>query len=441
MREIEGLVRKHVKAGYEYEVFFQRVKKTKVEVSGGEVENLSVSEEAGVGIRILKEGRLGFTYTTTLTEESIKEAVLRATEACDLQVPDPGNRFLEELKISEAVSVFDREGVDAPLEMKIDLVMGLERRAKETDPRIKGVRKASLTESVVSVEVSNSHGVSFGFEGTFYSSMIATLGVEGTDQAMSWEFRGSRKLKDLDTEDMIRSVVFKTVSQLNPRPIKTKVMPLVLFNEVSAMILDAFKDMFLGDSLVKDKTLLKDRAGEKVGSERLTLVDDGTMEGGFNTTPYDAEGVPRRRNVIIDRGIFKGFLHSLYTATKSGEEPTGNSGRESFRSQPVSDTTNLFIEKGDVPLETLLCAEEEVFLVLDLMGLHTVDPVSGEFSLGASGMIYRGGKPVHAVRGVTIAGNILDLWDRIVMVGEDLKFFGGVGSPSLLVRDITVGGS
>ncbi|MDQ7038927.1 MAG: TldD/PmbA family protein [Aquificota bacterium] len=441
MREIEGLVRKYVRAGYEYEVFFQRLKKTKVEVSGGEVENLSVSEETGVGIRILREGRIGFSYTTTLTEESIKETVLRATEACDLQVRDPGNRFLEELKISEAVSVFDREGAEAPLEMKIDLVMGLERKAKDMDPRIMGVRKASLTESLVSVEVSNSHGVRFGFDGTFYSSTIATLGVEGTDQTMSWEFRGARRLKDLDTEDMVRSVVFKTVSQLNPRPIKTRVMPVVLFNDVSAMILDAFKDMFLGDSLVKGKTLLKDRVGERVSSEKVTVVDDGTMEGGFNTTPYDAEGVPRRRNIVIERGVFKGFLHSLYTASRSGEDPTGNSGRDSFRSQPVSDTTNLFIEKGDVPLEALLEAEEEVFLVLDLMGLHTVDPVSGEFSLGASGVIYKGGKPDHAVRGVTIAGNILDLWDRIVMVGEDLKFFGGVGSPSLLVRDITVGGS
>ncbi len=94
-----------------------------------------------------------------------------------------------------------------------------------------------------------------------------------------------------------------------------------------------------------------------------------------------------------------------------------------------------------MPFEDLISAEKEVFLVLDLMGLHTVDPVSGEFSLGASGVIYRNGKPAHAVRGVTIAGNILDLWNKIVMVGEDLKFFGSLGSPSILVKDITVGGS
>ncbi len=441
MKEIDRLVRKHVKGGYEFEVFVQRSKKTKIEVSGGEVENLSLSEEVGVGIRVLRENRIGFSYTSEVSEEVIRETVLRAIEICDLQSPDPGNRFLRDLKISSVESVFDREGVETPIEMKVETALGLERRARDLDPRIKGVRKATITETLMEVEVQNSYGVQFGYRGTLYTSMIAALGVEGADSAMSWEFRGSRRLKDLDIEGMVRDVVFKTVSQLRPKPLETRVMPVVLFRDSSAMLLDAFKDMFLGDSLVKDKTILKDRVGESVGSEHLTVVDDGTLEGGFNTLPYDAEGVPRRRNVVVEKGVFKGFLHSLYTATRSGEDPTGNSGRESFRVQPSSDTTNLFIERGSVPFEDLISAEKEVFLVLDLMGLHTVDPVSGEFSLGASGVIYRNGKPAHAVRGVTIAGNILDLWNKIVMVGEDLKFFGSLGSPSILVKDITVGGS
>ncbi len=440
MREVERVVRRHLRQGYEFEVYLQRSKKTKVEVSGGEVENLSVSEEVGVGLRVLKDGRMGFSYTTDLSEEGIKEALGKATEMCDLQEPDPGNRFVEELKKTKASSVFDKEGAETPVDVKVERTLRLERMAKELDPRIKGVRKASLTETLLEVRVENSFGVSFGYEGTFYTSMIVTLGEEGGDSASSWDFRSSRRLKDLDEEGMVRDAVFKTVSQLRPRPLDTRVMPVLFFRDCSAMILEAFKDMFLGDSLVKGKTLLKGKEGEKVGSELLTIVDDGTLEGGFWTFPYDAEGIPTRRNPVVEKGIFKGFLHSLYTALRSGREPTGNSFREGFRSQPTSGITNLFIEKGDTPFEELVSSEEEVFLVLDLMGLHTVDPVSGDFSLGASGVLFKNGKPLHGVRGVTIAGNVLDLWNKIVRVGEDLEFFGNLGSPSVLVRDITVGG-
>ncbi|EDP76360.1 TldD/PmbA family protein [Hydrogenivirga sp. 128-5-R1-1] len=441
MKEVESLVKKFIKPDYEYEIFLQRTKKIKVEVSDEKLENLSSSEEFGVGLRVLKEERMGFSYTTQIDEPSVKDIVEKAMQVSELQNPDRGNRFLKELKISSAESVFDKEGVELSLEDKIDFTLDLERRAKSIDSRIKGVRKAGFTEGVFSVEVTNSFGVEFGYEGTYFTAMIAALAQEGEDSAISWEFRGERRFSRLDADDIARDVVFKSTSLLNPSPIDTRVMPVVFFRESFAMLMEAFSSLFLGDALVKGKTLLKGHLGESVASEELTLIDDGTLEEGFLTTPYDAEGVPRRKNIVIDRGEFKGFLHSLYTATLAGEEPTGNSERSGFRSLPSSGVTNLYVKPGDRGLEELLSAEKEVFLVIDLMGLHTADPVSGEFSLGASGVLFREGKPVHAVRGVTVAGNILDLWNKIVAVGSDLKFYGNVGSPSVLVADITVGGS
>jgi len=412
MKELERSVRKFIKPDYEYELFLQRTKKTKVEISDENLENLSSSEEIGVGLRVLKDNRVGFAYTTQIDEESLKDIVEKATQVSELQNPDPGNRFPREFKISNTESVFDKEGVELPLEEKIDFTLGLEKRAKALDGRIKGVRKAGFTEGIFSLQVINSFGVEFGYEGTYFTAMIAALAQEGEDAAISWEFRGERRFSKLDAEDIAKDVVFKSTSMLNPKPLETKVMPVVFFRESFTMLMEAFSSLFLGDSLVKGKTLLKERVGESVASEELTLIDDGTLEEGFLTTPYDAEGVPRRRNVVIDKGVFKGFLHSLYTSALTDEEPTGNSERSSFRSLPV-----------------------------DLMGLHTADPVSGEFSLGASGVLFREGKPLHAVRGVTVAGNILDLWHKIVAVGSDLKFYGNVGSPSVLVADITVGGS
>lgn len=441
MEEIERLVKRFVKPGYEYEIFRQRIKKLKVEVSEGDVENLSSSEESGVGIRVLREGKMGFSYTSHPDEESLRDAVEKAIQMCDLQNPDRGNTFIKEFKESEVESVFDKEGVEVPLEDKIGIAIELEKRAKEMDKRIVGVRKAGFTQGVFEVESKNSYGVHFGYSGTYYTAMIATLAQEKGDSAISWEFRGTRRLKELDVEDIVRDVVFKSTSLLNPEPLNTRVMPVIFFRESSAMLLEAFSSMFLGDSYVKNKTLLKDRVGESVGNELLTIIDDGSMRGGFSTVPYDAEGVPRRRNIVVEEGVFRGFLHSLYTAELSQEEPTGNSERGSYKNLPASGITNLFIEKGDKTLEELINMEKEVLLVIDLMGLHTVDPVSGEFSLGASGILFKDGKKVHPVRGVTVAGNVLDLWNKIVAVGDDIKFYGNVGSPSLLVRDITVGGS
>jgi len=441
MRELERLIKKYIKGGFEYEVFWQRVKKTKIEVSGGEVESLSTSEETGIGLRVLKDGRIGFSYVGGSGEEKLREAVEKALQSCELQTRDEGNIFKREQEPTSTVSTFDKEGVGMPVEEKVSLTLGLEEGAKALDRRIKGVRKATLTEKVFEVKFFNSYGVSYDYEGTQYSASISALASEGTDSAISWEFRGSRRLADLGMEDIVKDVVFKATSLLNPRDINTAVMPVVFFRDSFAMMLSAFSDMFLGDSYIRGKTLLKDRRGERVGSELFTLVDDGTLEGGFSTFPYDAEGVSTTKTVLVERGTFKGFLHSLYTAEISGEKPTGNSVRADWRSLPVPGISNLYMEKGTLSFRELIGVEETALLVLDLMGLHTVDPISGEFSLGASGLLLKEGKPVHAVRGVTVAGNVLDMWANITAVGDDLVFYGSVGSPSVLVRGLTVGGS
>ena len=440
MENIENLVKKYIKSGYEYEIFFQRVKKNKIEVSDEKIENLSSSEEAGVGIRVFKGNRLGFSYTSHVSEEEVKDVVQKAIEMCEIQEPDPANSFIDKLQLSDVESTYDKEGVLIPLEEKAQIPIEMEKYAKKLDKRIVGVRKSTLTESIFEVYCKNSFGVEYSYSGTAYTAMIATLGTDKGDSAISWEFRGERRLKKLDWKDLVQDAVFKTVSVLHPKLFETKTIPVVFFRETMAMILDAFSPMFLGDYYVKDKTLLKGKVNEKVGSEKLNVYDDGTMPEGFSTFPYDAEGIPAKKKAVIENGIFKGFLHSLYTAKKSGEEPTGNSVRKSYKELPSSGITNLFIQKGEKSLEELLSYYDEAFLVLDVMGLHTVDTVSGDFSLGASGVYYKKGKMEFPVRGITVAGNILELFKNVVEVGNDFKFYGNVGSPSVLVKKVTLGG-
>ena len=440
MENLENIVKKYIKPGYEYEIFFQRIKKNKIEVTDEKVENLSSSEEQGVGIRVIKDKKLGFAYSSYIGEEEIKDTVEKAMEMCELQEEDEALGFIEKLEPPKAQSVYDEEGLSTPLEEKIEIPVNMEKFAKELDKRIVGVRKSSLTETEFEVYLKNSYGVEFSYKGTSYTAMIATLGTEEGDSAISWEFRGERRLKRLDWRDLVKDAVFKTVNLLHPKPFETKTIPVVFFRESFAMLLEAFSPMFLGDSYVKGKTLLKDKKGETIASEKVNLFDDGTLPEGFSTIPYDAEGVITQRTPLIEKGVFKGFLHSLYTAKKSGEEPTGNSLRGSYKEQPSSGLTNFYLEKGEKNLEELLSLPEECFLVLEVMGLHTVDPISGDFSLGTSGLYYKKGKKLHPVRGITVAGNILDLLKGIVEVGSDFRFYGNVGSPSVLVEKLTLGG-
>ncbi|HIQ48713.1 MAG TPA: TldD/PmbA family protein [Aquifex aeolicus] len=440
MENIENLVKKYIRPGYEYEIFFERRKKLKIESSNETVENISSSEEQGVGVRVLKDKKIGFAYSSFLGEEEIRDTVEKAMEMCEILEADYGNEFIKELPPPHAVSIYDREGLSIPLEEKIDISIKMEKYAKELDNRIKGVRKATLTEVEFEVWSKNSYGIEFEYNGTSFSSMIATLATDKGDSAISWEYRSARRLKNLDWKSMVKDAVFKTVNLLYPSPFETKSIPVVFFRESFAMLLEAFSPIFLGDYYIKGKTLLKNKKGQKIASSKINLLDDGTLDDGLMTFPYDAEGIPGQKKFLIKDGVFKGFLHSLYTAIKSGEKPTGNSVRGSYKELPSSGITNFYLKAGKLSLEELISYYDEVFLVLEVMGLHTVDTISGDFSLGCSGVLYRKGKREKTVRGITVAGNILELLSSVEEIGNDMCFYGNVGSPSVLVKKLTLGG-
>lgn len=424
--------------GYEYEVYAERKRKTTVETSEERLENLIRSEEVSVGVRVFKDRRMGFSYTTDLSESSLKECVRVAMQACDITPQDEGFALGSCENWGELKTYYDGEGIARPLEEKVELVVGLEKIAKSLDRRVKGVRKTSLREEEVEVLCFNSCGLFYTYASTWYSSAMAVLAEESGDQSISYDFVGARSLNQLPLRNMVEEVVFKATATLNPSHFETRRMPVVFYRDASAMMLEAFSPIFLGDSLVKGKSFLKDMEGKPIFSPKLTIVEDGTLEGGFLSLPVDAEGHPTSRKKIVEEGTFKGFLHSTYTALKCGAKPTGNSFRESSKSLPTSGITNLYIMPGEASLEDLL--QEEVFLITDLMGLHTADPVSGDFSLGASGIIYRKGKKEKSLRGVVIGGNIREMWSSVAEVCKDLRFYGNIGSPSLYVETLTVGG-
>ncbi len=440
LRKVENIVKENAE-GFEYELYLLRRKTTKISTEGGNFDKITTAEDFGLGVRLLKEGRLGFAYTSDLSKDAVANLVRELKEITLLLPPDEGNSLKETGEEARVNSPFDREGVEVPIDGKVEKVISFERSVINSDPRVVGTRETSFSETVYTVEFKNSHGVEFSYDGTVYYLITSALAESPKgDKNIVWSYRASRFLNKLDLEGLKEELLFKLLETLDPKPFETKSLPVVFHREAFAAILETFSELFLGDGAVKGKTPLLGKENQRVASEKITLIDDGTLSEGLSTHPFDDEGTSQRRTVLLERGTFKGFLHSLYTARRMETEPTGNGFRNSFTSPPSVGISNLYLQGGDSSFEELLSAEGEVLLITDLMGLHTADTVSGDFSFGASGVLYRNGRKVQAVRGITVAGNFLKLLSEVEKVGNDLTFYGNVGSPSVLVKNITVGG-
>ena len=439
LEKVIDIAKKELK-GYEWEIFYLKNKKLKSQSNDLKLDKVSVSEDAGFSVRVLFGKSQGFAYSTSFEEKDITDCIRAAKELAEITSEDDANGFVEKLEESEKIEYFDTFAVNLPYSEKVEKSIELERLVRQKDERIKAVRSSTFVENIVETVLINSFGVEIKEKGTFYSAMVSAVAQEGEDSQISWSFNATRFLSDLDLDKIAQEAVFHAVSLLNSKPITTKNMTIMLPPHVAVEILDTFSSAFTADAMIKNKTLFKDKINKKVAKEKLTLIDNGRLPKGFSSSTYDGEGNLKGKTVLIENGIFKGFLHNNYTAKKTGLKSTGNAVRSDFRTLPSVGITNFYIENGKDDIKAFLDNADEVFYIIDLMGLHTADPISGDFSLGASGIIYHKGEIVKSVRGVTIAGNILDILNNTILVGNDLRFYGNLGSPSLIVENITVAG-
>lgn len=426
--------------GYQWEIFYLKNKKLKAESNDFNLEKVSSAEDSGFSVRVLNGNSQGFAYSTSFTEKAIEETIETAKQISQITSSDEGNYLLDKLQETEKVEYFDTFAVNLPIEEKLEKAIELEKLVKLKDERIKAVRSSTFIENIVYTTLINSNGIKIEEKGTYYTAMVSAVAVDKGDSQIAWSYNSTRFLGDLNLEEIASEAVFHSTSLLNATTIETKKMTILLAPHAMTELLSTFSYAFTGDALIKGKTLFKDKIDEKIASHKITIVDNGRYPKGLYSSSYDAEGVVKKKNVLVENGVFKGFLHNLYTAKKTGQSSTGNAVRRDFRSLPSVDITNFYVEAGQDNITEFLKEADEVLYIIDLMGLHTADPISGEFSLGASGIIYHKGEVLKSVRGITIAGNFLDILKNAVLVGNDLKFYGNVGSPSVVVEGLTVAG-
>jgi len=442
-----------------YEIYFNQSSHFDIESMGGKIETLQTDHYLGMVFRILNHQRIGFSYTTLSNPspsaprdfpgelDRMIEDAIRSAEATS---PDPCFDFAPKFKGSfPELPIFDEalEGISE--KAKIEKAKDLEASAKAVDPeRIKKVRKASYQEVLSRITLVNSNGLQHSYNTSLASASVTAVAEESGESEVAWDFDASHFFKDLDVEKIGRSAGRRALERLGGKRIPTGVYPVLIRNQVASEFLSLLAHSFFADQVQKGKSPLKGKQGERFFSPLLTIVDDGLYSKGVSTTPFDGEGMPSQRTVLVARGELTHYLYDRYWANRENlfspslrVESTGNGRRHGIKSPPGVGVSNFFIDPGNTFIPRLLEGFLQGIVVEEVMGLHTVDPISGDFSLGCSGDWIDGGQKVHPVKSIAIAGNLFELFRRVIGVGEDLRFFGAVGAPSLLIEELLISGN
>lgn len=427
------------------EVVVMREDSLSIDVAKGEVETFEQSESIGIGIRVFTDDRrMGFAYSTSLDPEDlgIDSTVDAAWHNAQITNLDPHNVLPE--RCSESYDDWsEQDFASVPIPDKIDFCRDLEQRVLDVDPRIHQVQQASYGEGSSTITIANTRGLHRSFRNASCScSVTASASQPGSDSEMGWEFDFGRRFEALRLDWVAQRCANRALRALGGTPCPTQAVPIVLDNYVAAQFLKVIGPALMADSVIKGRSLFANQVGSAVASSAVTIIDQNDFEPGLGRAPFDAEGVPAQRTVLIEAGTLQGYLHSAYTAHQMGMTSTANAQRGGgFRSVPEVGPTNCCIlpQSGLSP-DALLAQAGHGLLVTQAMGVHTANPISGDFSFGAAGLLIENGCLTTPVRGVTIAGNIKDLLVHIVAVGDDLRFYGAYGAPSVLVSELVVSG-
>ena len=428
-------------AGIDFEIFLSRKKVLSIGIKYGNVDHFRSSREIGLALRVLKQGRLGFSYLFGPTPEGLDHLADRALELAGQTDTDENYWFRPKVRLEPTdLELFDESLETIPEKDKIAQVREMEHSALGFDPRLKKVGRAEYEEVANHVSLMNSKGLNLEREQTLCSMSIMVVAEDNGSSEMGMEFANTRFYNDLDPVGIGSSAAKRSIGMLGGRPISTGRFPTVLENRVVVEMLSAWAPSFFGENVYKGKSFLKDKINEIIASPKIQLIDHGLYLRGMGSSPFDDEGAPQTKTTLVQEGILVSYLFDAYWSKKMDSEPTGNSFRPRIASPPTTSASNLFISPGSSSPEQLLSKMDGGLFITEVMGAHTIDPVSGEFSLGASGVWIQGGKAAFAVKGVTISGTIYDLFSAVEEVGDDLRFLGRIGAPSLVIGEMLVSG-
>ncbi len=424
----------------ESEAFLINSKDLSIDVREGQVETMKLAEDRGLGVRLFKDGRIGFAYTSDLNKSAVDEIIAQALKNSEKTTPDEFNVLPDKKGGYPTLELFDQAIQKASVEEKIELAKNIENIAKGYDKRITNTERSAYFDAEYEVTLANSKGISASYNGAYCGAYVDVVAEQNGESQTGFGLQFILKYADLNPDAIGKEAAEKAVQKLGAKTINTQKAYVVLDPYVATNFLGVLSPALSAESVQKGKSLFAGKVGQKVAAEHISLIDHGAMPGQMASAPFDGEGVPTSETVLVKDGQLVGYLHNAYTARKDQVEPTGNGTRGSFKSTPEVGTTNFFIKPGTFSHDDIIAKVDKGLYITEVMGMHTANPISGDFSLGASGIWIENGKMTYPVRGVAIAGNLLELLENVAAVGNDLRFFGGKGSPTVCISGITISG-
>ena len=409
----------------------------------GQVETLKESGSKAIGLRVFHGQRTASTYSSDFSRDSLDRMVKSALELAKITSQDPYAGIPEPSQLGSLKGDLDLYSADVyslPGEERISYARRTEKAALDYDPRIKNSEGGSFDAATGHKVLANSHG----FVGEYrrsYCSIAAVPIAQSDSGAMQRDywFSVARSLNRLESPEHVGQVAAqRTLRRLGARKVKTAQVPIVLDPMVANSILDHVFEGVNGDSVYRGASFLAGKLGHKIAADKVNVIDDGTMPGGFGTSPFDGEGIPTRRTVVIENGVLKSYLLNTYTAKKLGLHTTANASR-GLAGTPGIGPGNYFLQPGTKTPQEIIAAIPEGLYLTEFLG-HGANLVTGDYSRGASGLWISGGELAYPVEEITVAGNLKEIFLNVSEIGNDLEFRGSVACPTIRIDGLTVGG-
>jgi len=431
------------------EAYLARGHDTEIRVFDGEVESLSSATSAGVGIRVILPGesgegnRLGFAWAGSLDADVVDATLAEARDNARYATPDPDVVLSEpDGRAAVEVDLWDETLEKLATQEKVAMALELERAVRGADPHIRQVSSADYGDGSVEVALASTTGITAFTRRTSAFLSVSAIAGEGADSQTGGGFSVGRGPGSLDPDVAAHDAVLRAVRMLGATKAKSGRCTVVFDPRVVSTLLSVISSAMSGEAVVKGRSFFAGRLGESIAVPSVTLVDDPTDPRAYGAATYDAEGLACRRNALIEAGVLQGFLYDTVSARRGGTTSTGSAVRGGYAGTPGAGCRALVLEPGHLDQDAVLASVGEGLFVQSVTGVHSgVNAVSGDFSVGAEGLMIRDGKLAEPVREVTVASTLQRMLQSILHIGSDLQWLPGIAAgQTLAIADMQLSG-
>lgn len=439
----DRLFKKAKEEGFEEcEIYFSDRESLSITVYEQEVDKYSLNKTFGLSFRAIINEKMGYSYTEILDNDAIDMLIKSAKEAV-LAIESTDEQFIYEGDSDYSkVNTYSKKLENINTEKLIKIALEMERNAKEYSTKVVNVSGCNVGYGTSSYGIYNTKGLELTNKNNILTAYVSPIIKHKNEKYDGTGYVVASSLDEVDSVKIAKMGVDEALSRIDGRSINSGKYKCIIYNEAMVSLMGAFIGIFSADLAQKGLSLLKDKEGEVIASNKLTIIDDPLLEGGLSSTPFDDEGVRTYKKDIILNGEVKTLLHNLKTANKGKRKTTGNGFKGSYASTVSVAPTNFYIKKGEKSLEELMIQLNEGLMITELSGLHSgANYITGDFSLAAKGFYIKNGKKEFPVEQITVAGNFFEFLKDIQEIGSDLKFpMSSIGSPSIVIKEISVAG-